>query len=780
MIVTCDECGTSFNFDEKMIKPSGSKVRCSKCQSIFTAYPPAETSQKARAQAMHSDSVSGGGGLDDLDLDEIEKELELDFADTDEFERSDQAEFGFQFEEDEVESGDSETSGDSEGLDFSELGLDDGSGETSAGEEDLNFDLDLEAGGDDDLQGDTVTADMDDELNFDLDLGEEPRQTDDDSGGSASEEPDFDLDFGLGDTGGGKEEVDSDAADGDLDFELDLDLDDDSDRSAAQTDLSQDASGEADDLTLDFDDGPARDSAIEFDETAELGLSGGESDELDFSLELDEETPDDDASGGADAAFDTADRSDSSDDELDLSIDLDESGGADEDTGPEQSGQPVDFELDLDLDGEGETEPAESGSAELEETDEIDLADLEDMIEDSPASSDEEAGAGDVDLDLSMDDDSGSASGMTETDELDLSDLDDVLADERDDASDAEEEDLSDLLQIEPDADESDLDFDLEETDDGSRSRVADAGEEEEEEFDLSDLDDMLELDEGSDSSDSDHQDFDLELDLDEDDGGAMGGSEFEEPETEAAVERASLDEAVVDTGSSESGFDMGMLDEADEEDPFFEDEEPEAPRAGKSRKRGLSGLMKFLLVLVLLGGGGYAAYTLTQYFGVEIPYMDTVKDSIRNVPYVGEWLGPPVKDDGNLNFTIPVNEVNGYFVQNEKLGQLYVIEGKIRNRYEGPRRFVRITGKLYANGRNLKHEKTVFAGNVLTQKELAGLDQAAIDKILGNRFGRTKANVKINPGGTIPFMLVFSNLAPNLDEYTVEVADSAAVKKKA
>ncbi len=39
MIITCEECSTSFNLDDKFLKPSGSKVRCSKCKHIFTAFP---------------------------------------------------------------------------------------------------------------------------------------------------------------------------------------------------------------------------------------------------------------------------------------------------------------------------------------------------------------------------------------------------------------------------------------------------------------------------------------------------------------------------------------------------------------------------------------------------------------------------------------------------------------------------------------------------------------------------------------------------------------------
>ena len=39
MIITCKACNTSFNLDDKMLKPTGSKVRCSVCAKIFTAFP---------------------------------------------------------------------------------------------------------------------------------------------------------------------------------------------------------------------------------------------------------------------------------------------------------------------------------------------------------------------------------------------------------------------------------------------------------------------------------------------------------------------------------------------------------------------------------------------------------------------------------------------------------------------------------------------------------------------------------------------------------------------
>ncbi len=38
MIITCEACSTRFSLDDALIKPGGSKVRCSKCRHVFTAF----------------------------------------------------------------------------------------------------------------------------------------------------------------------------------------------------------------------------------------------------------------------------------------------------------------------------------------------------------------------------------------------------------------------------------------------------------------------------------------------------------------------------------------------------------------------------------------------------------------------------------------------------------------------------------------------------------------------------------------------------------------------
>lgn len=40
MIIECEHCRRKFRLDERLLKPTGSRVRCSKCRTLFRAWPP--------------------------------------------------------------------------------------------------------------------------------------------------------------------------------------------------------------------------------------------------------------------------------------------------------------------------------------------------------------------------------------------------------------------------------------------------------------------------------------------------------------------------------------------------------------------------------------------------------------------------------------------------------------------------------------------------------------------------------------------------------------------
>jgi len=84
MIITCGNCKTSYELDESLVKATGTQVRCTNCQFVFTAYPKAHP---AVADNAGPEAVAGAGtgaaavsgGDEDLDLDlGMDMDLDLD------------------------------------------------------------------------------------------------------------------------------------------------------------------------------------------------------------------------------------------------------------------------------------------------------------------------------------------------------------------------------------------------------------------------------------------------------------------------------------------------------------------------------------------------------------------------------------------------------------------------------------------------------------------------------------------------------------------------------
>jgi predicted Zn finger-like uncharacterized protein len=801
MIVTCKECDTSFNFDDHLIKPSGSKVRCSKCHAIFVAFPsasqePAEAGSKSEATAA-IDGVAGG--LDDLDLDEIQKSLDLEEndgagSDSPQAVVSDDLDFDLDLDEDvapEAASAGTEFD-ETQELDLSDFDLDESSkAETAAPETaDLDFDLDLDADtstsapAQDLAGGDTVDSEEAEDLGFDLDL-------------------EFDEETGTADADDSPAEADESA---DLDFGLDLDLDEEEETTTSETgaETAEPDAGASDDLDFDLDfdlegdeDTPGESAVAEADDTPEV------SDDLDFSIDLDEDTSADTATPMA-----VDETIDSDFEDVNDFLDLDDENGADaEPAEPTEAVDDLDFDLDMDLDAEEGAETTEvvdsddldfgqdleaetddlsfdDAPLDLDETEELDLADLDGMIEGDDEASEEAATEPaeddiDLDLDLAMETAEEGADSdliLEETDELDLTGLEDELEIE-------EEQPIGETAE---EADDLDLELDFGEDVAASSDDVAATMDLDDEtgDFDLSDLDGLPVIEDGAAvDAGGGGQDFDLELDIEGQGDEEDAEFEYEADDNLAPVSDDTLDESAVAKQADPLAetFDMGNMPEmgeavdAGDEEEYFDEEAPRS-KPKKAAAKGLSRPVKLLLVLFLLAGGGYGAVTLAQFFGINLPYLDTIKNV--EIPFVSDFFGPKVKDAGNLRIAIVENQLKGAFIQNANLGTLYVVKGKVKNNYDHRRNYISITGKLYSEGGKPGPNNTIYAGNMLSEKQLASLNKAQIDKRLNNRRGAKRSNMNVNKGKVIPFMIVFFQLPQNLDEYSVEVAASAKSKK--
>jgi len=420
-----------------------------------------------------------------------------------------------------------------------------------------------------------------------------------------------------------------------------------------------------------------------------------------------------------------------------------------------------DLDLDLDLDIEPETEKAKEDlevKADQEEPDELDLSDLENLLDEEEVASEITVDETVEDLDLKIEPETDvpmkkmpPSAEAEDLDELDLSDLEEIL--DLDEPA-ADEESVPDDIVLE-------LDMESE----PELEKAADAGEVEDfEEVDLSEIEKMLEVEGEPDATEEPiEKELELELEVEE------TPADTAVPEDSSQVEVYELDEAeaveAAATEEMEPEFEVGESEEEDQIEEDVVEEEPLIEKAALAPKKRVSKPLVVMLILVLLAGGSYGTYVLLDYMNIEVPF-------ISKIPIISDYFKPKVSDPtGTLK--IDTLDVNSKFLLNVKEGKLFVITGRVKNGYSDARRFIKINGKLYKKGKVLAQTETAFCGNVLSDIELSNMELDAIKKRLSNRAGDNKSNMQVKPGAELPFMIIFSNLPEDLEEFSIEVASS-------
>ncbi len=475
---------------------------------------------------------------------------------------------------------------------------------------------------------------------------------------------------------------------------------------------------------------------------------------------------------------------------------------------PEEVKKPDEMLSDLDLELEQETEDSETGQSDDSESGELDLPDLEKLFaEEEVSEGQRDTGGGIEDFELDLDLESGSEKALEhleaeakrgEPDEFDMSDMEEMLditqvPEKQDDVNEAIEDFKLDLdLDFEPESEKATEPL-------GSEAKIQEA-----DTLDLSDIEDLLDLEEPATQEKDGMEPEELELELDtesevekvpEDDGESVEPEALEEidlsdiemmfetKEEETEEEAEPVDSPLVEETSGteldeieaaadkletvefseteeiEQQFEIEDTGQDDLSEEEIIDEQPVVATAKSAVEKRISKPLIVLLILVLLGGGGYGIYVLLDFMNIEIPF-------------VSNYFKPQISDPAG-NLRIDTLDVESAFVKNAKAGKLFAVTGKIKNGYSDARSYIKVIGKLYSKGKILVQEESVFCGNVLSDIELSNLTLSAIKERLSNRMGDNNSNIGVKPGQELPFMIVFSNLPVNLEEFAIEAEGS-------
>lgn len=113
------------------------------------------------------------------------------------------------------------------------------------------------------------------------------------------------------------------------------------------------------------------------------------------------------------------------------------------------------------------------------------------------------------------------------------------------------------------------------------------------------------------------------------------------------------------------------------------------------------------------------------------------------------------------------------YYVDNERMGPLVVIEGRARNDFEVPKSFITVEAQLYDTEGKVVAAQQQFCGVQLAPVQLSMLSKDDMVKALTNKFEIYATNVNVKPGGESPFMIVFMFPPTNIAKFAVRVVDA-------
>ena len=242
------------------------------------------------------------------------------------------------------------------------------------------------------------------------------------------------------------------------------------------------------------------------------------------------------------------------------------------------------------------------------------------------------------------------------------------------------------------------------------------------------------------------NQDTEPEDNLQEHEGEDEQAVEIEEPPVEGLVKKEKPEQEIKNTLIEKSNFG-----------------DPIPGRSRKRKRKSTLGAPVMILLLVFLIAA--AAYIASLSLGYKIPYLSNVR-----IPFLEQYLKKETPAKTELKPIPNEGSVNGRFVSNDTAGELFVITGRIENPSTIAYSHIQVKGTLITKGKAKSKTLIVFCGNTISEELLKTGNILDINKQLTLREGSNNSNVNMKPGGFVPFMLVFSNLPENLENFTVEV----------
>ncbi|WP_462324596.1 DUF3426 domain-containing protein [Desulfoplanes sp.] len=227
-----------------------------------------------------------------------------------------------------------------------------------------------------------------------------------------------------------------------------------------------------------------------------------------------------------------------------------------------------------------------------------------------------------------------------------------------------------------------------------------------------------------------------------------------------------SIEDTVDDVFSKAPSFDDDAEEmSSDRDEPHGPSEELESNFANEKpgKKKGRQILLWLVLLVLVLVGVGIGTYY----------YAPDLLDNTGSGAFTGTKVEEQKKDADTVIPEIGLENVRQYFVKNEKIGQVFVVEGKAVNGFKVPKELIKLRIKLFDDNGSVLESKDFLCGNVVSYFQLQVLNQEELASALSAKVGILTNNTDLKPGTGVPFMVVFPNPPKGLNEFGLETIEA-------
>lgn len=177
--------------------------------------------------------------------------------------------------------------------------------------------------------------------------------------------------------------------------------------------------------------------------------------------------------------------------------------------------------------------------------------------------------------------------------------------------------------------------------------------------------------------------------------------------------------------------------------------ESGQVPLARKKERSGRPKLWFAALLLLCLGGGAYWHFAS--------------KEAAK--PLSEQELAKKVE-------LLTMRNVRQYYVDNEKVGKVFVIEGQVVNEFPQPKELIAVEAAIYDKDKKPLAVKRQLAGTQLSLFQLQVLSEKEMESFLNNKVEILSNNTNVRHGGEVPFMVLFYAPPEGVAEFGVKIVD--------